>query len=117
MPGYITKDPVYYMYANMDLEDGDFFQSIPIDYVCLKEGQSPLSPRQIYQINKNKNCPEAPYEFAYAYAITTWKAQGSEWDKVLGFEEGFPFDAETHRKFLYTMVTRAKEKLVLITKN
>lgn len=117
MPGYITKEPIYYMYANMDLEDGDFFQSIPIDYVCLKEGQSPLSPKQIYQINKNQNCPDAPYEFAYAYAITTWKAQGSEWDKVLGFEEGFPFDAETHRKFLYTMVTRAKEKLVLITKN
>ena len=116
MPSYITQDPVYYMYANMDLEDGDFFRTIPIDYVCLKEGQSPLTPKQIYQINKSGMCPDAPYEFAYAYGITAHKAQGSEWDKVLVFEEKFPFAPEEHKRWLYTACTRAREKLVVITK-
>ena len=64
---------------------------------------------------RNKNFIEAPYEFAYAYAITTHKAQGSEWDKVLVFEERFPFDREEHKRWLYTACTRAKEKLVIIS--
>ena len=64
----------------------------------------------------NKKCPAPPYEFAYAYGITCHKAQGSEWDKVLVFEEKFPFDPEEHKRWLYTAVTRAKEKLVIVRK-
>mgnify|MGYP004650489737 FL=1 len=59
---------------------------------------------------------DPPLDFAYAYAITCWKAQGSEYDKVLGFEESYPSDKETHKCYLYTLITRAKEKLVLIKK-
>ena len=55
-----------------------------------------------------------PYEFTYGYAITTHRAQGSEWDKVLVIEEKFPFNEEEHARWLYTAVTRASEKLVLI---
>lgn len=57
---------------------------------------------------------DPPFEFAYAYGITVWKAQGSEWDKVLGYEEAFPYDRETKQRCAYTLVTRAKEKLVYI---
>lgn len=117
MPRYIIDEPVYYMYTNMVLEDEDNFQAIPIDYACLKEGQSQLTPRQVYQINRNQACPDAPFEFAYAYGITCHKAQGSEWDKVLVFEERFPFDAEEHKRWLYTAATRAREKLVIVTKS
>ena len=55
-----------------------------------------------------------PDSFAYGYAITCHKAQGSEWDKVLVLEEKFPFDKEEHKRWLYTAVTRAAEKLVLV---
>ena len=55
-----------------------------------------------------------PYEFTYGYCITCWKAQGSQWGKVLVIEEAFPFDIETHQRFIYTAATRAIEKLVLI---
>ena len=61
-------------------------------------------------------CPDPPFDFAYAYAISCWKAQGSEYDKVLGFEEGHPHDRLTHTQYLYTMVTRAKEKIVIVKK-
>jgi exodeoxyribonuclease-5 len=55
-----------------------------------------------------------PKEFAYGYAITVHRAQGSEWDKVLVIEEKFPFDKEEHARWLYTACTRASGKLVVI---
>ena len=117
VPKYISSFPITYMFTDITLEDGDCFNSTPIDYELLKTGVSVLTPKQIYQLNKNNTTLDAPFDFTYAYAITTWKAQGSEWDKVLGFEEKFPFDKETHQRCLYTLVTRAKEKLVLIRKD
>ena len=113
-PFYIQTPPVEYMMTDMDLDDGDAFIRTPIDYQCLKTGQLSLSPKQTYLINKNDNLRDAPYEFAYAYAITTHKAQGSEWDKVLIFEESFPYQKDEHRRWLYTAITRAKEKCVII---
>jgi exodeoxyribonuclease-5 len=55
-----------------------------------------------------------PYEFTYGYAITGHKAQGSQWSKVVVYEEGFPFVKEEHARWLYTCITRAQEKLVLL---
>ena len=55
-------------------------------------------------------------EFDFGYAITCWKAQGSEWDKVLVYEENFPSDVDSHARFLYTAITRAQNKLVLVKK-
>lgn len=39
---------------------------------------------------------------------------GSEWDKVLIYEEKFPFSKEEHKKWLYTAVTRGAQKVVLV---
>lgn len=55
-----------------------------------------------------------PEDFTYGYCITCHKAQGSQWDKVLIYEENFPFDREEHKRWLYTAATRAAEKLVII---
>ena len=53
-----------------------------------------------------------PQTYDYAYAITTHKAQGSEYDKVLVFEEYLK--GGDHARWLYTAATRAKKKLVLV---
>lgn len=111
---YIRTEPIEYMTTDMSFE-GDLFHNIPIDYQYLTKGIATLSPTEAYKIRKNKNSLiEPPYDFAYAYAITCHKSQGSEWNKVLVFEERFPFDKEEHQKWLYTAITRAKEKLVII---
>ena len=115
LPFYISQTPVNYMMTDMELEDQDTFLKLPIDYQYFLDGTPSLTPRQSYLLNKNEYAPDAPFEFAYAYAITTHKAQGSEWDKVLVFEEAFPYNKEEHRRWLYTAVTRAKDKLVLIS--
>ena len=55
-------------------------------------------------------------EFNYGYAITCHRAQGSEWGKILVYEEAFPFEQEEHARWLYTAVTRAQNRLVLVRK-
>lgn len=116
LPRYISSNPVKYMFTDIELEDGDKFNMTPIDYLSLTTGIPALDNRQSYLLSKNNNYPMPPFDFAYAYAITVHKAQGSEWDKVLVCEESFPFDSEEHIKWLYTAITRAKEKLVIIKK-
>jgi exodeoxyribonuclease-5 len=53
-------------------------------------------------------------EFSYGYAITTHKAQGSEWNNVVIWEEQFPYAKDEHKRWLYTAITRCSKKCVLI---
>lgn len=52
-------------------------------------------------------------QFEFGYAISCHKAQGSEFDKVIVFDESKSFPGETQR-WLYTAITRAKKKLIII---
>lgn len=114
LPLWICKQPISILYTTMEDENKEIFARIPIDYTALTTGEKILTGKQEYQLRKAKGYIDPPFDFAYAYALTTWKSQGSEWDKILGYEERFPFDAETHRKCAYTLATRAKEKLVWV---
>ena len=118
LPMRIKEGAVGILNAEIE-EDADqgIFSEIPIDYQCLISGTPSLTPRQEYQLSKSKayDGPK-PMPFAYAYAITGHKSQGSEWNKVLVIEETFPFDREEHKRWLYTACTRASEKLVLVLK-
>ncbi len=51
--------------------------------------------------------------FEFAYAVTCHKAQGSEFDFVVVFDESWAFGEEKSR-WLYTAITRAKEKLLIL---
>ena len=51
--------------------------------------------------------------FEFAYAVTCHKAQGSEFNFVIVFDESWVFEEERDR-WLYTAITRAKEKLLII---
>ena len=56
---------------------------------------------------------ETVCRFEFAYAITCHKAQGSEFDFVVVFDESYLF-GEDKSKWLYTAITRAKKKLLII---
>lgn len=116
LPRYISSEPMEIMYTNMLTEDGEYFTEIPIDFNYLKYGQETLNSKQKYQMKKNVRCPDPPFDFTYGYCITVHKAQGSEWNKILVFEENFPFSKEEHRRWLYTAITRASEKIVVVKK-
>lgn len=52
------------------------------------------------------------HEFDFGYAITVHKAQGSEFEKVLVFEERL--GGGSHARWLYTAITRASDRIVII---
>jgi exodeoxyribonuclease-5 len=52
-------------------------------------------------------------EFDYGYALTVHKAQGSQWDDVVLFDESFAFP-ESRDRWLYTGVTRAAKRLTVV---
>lgn len=54
-------------------------------------------------------------EFDMAYAITCHKAQGSQWPYCVVFDESRGFKGvEMQRRWMYTAVTRAAQKLVVV---
>lgn len=109
----IKAAPVLYSQILTD-EDG-IFEDVIIDYQALKEGRPFLTSEEAYKVWKNPSARMLePVEFNYGYAITGHKAQGSQWDRVLVFEESFPFDKTEHARWVYTCCTRPSEKLVLV---
>ncbi|MCI8369643.1 MAG: AAA family ATPase [Clostridia bacterium] len=51
--------------------------------------------------------------FEFGYCISCHKAQGSEFDSVVVFDEAYAFKEDKNR-WLYTAITRAKKKLILV---
>ncbi len=51
--------------------------------------------------------------FEYGYCISCHKAQGSEFDNVIIFDESYAFKEDKNR-WLYTAITRAKKKLIIL---
>lgn len=85
------------------------FESLLLDHKLILEGVSGQ------QKNAPKNLNNSQYQFDWGYAITVWKAQGSEYNKALIFAEKNPYmTQEDYNRFLYTAVTRCKEKGVII---
>lgn len=52
-------------------------------------------------------------QFEYGYVISVHKSQGSEWNTILIFDESYCF-GENKNKWLYTAITRGKEKVIII---
>jgi ATP-dependent exoDNAse (exonuclease V) alpha subunit len=53
-------------------------------------------------------------DLEHAYAITVHKSQGSEFDRVIVYDEAFG-DEQQKRRWRYTAVTRAAKQLVIVT--
>ena len=52
-------------------------------------------------------------DFDYGYALTVHKAQGSQWNEVVLFDESWAF-RDTRQRWLYTAITRAAERLTIV---
>jgi len=71
--------------------------------------------QKMYKYAIKKKYPGVDY-FDYGYCISVHKSQGSEWNKVLLFEQRTKrWDDDYYARWLYTAVTRAKEKLCIIS--
>ncbi len=52
-------------------------------------------------------------DFDFGYALTVHKAQGSQWNEIVLFDESFAF-REHRTRWLYTAITRAAERLTIV---
>ena len=125
--------PTDLIYTNLLVDEDDEFSQLPIDYKCLTTGDASLTSKQEYQLggyNKSLSArarkdpwfdamrysKDIPYQFNYGYAITCWKAQGSEYPYVLGYEASWlkRQKPDEYKKYLYTLVTRAEKAVILV---
>ena len=83
------------------------------DKACLLEGGMVVHEDNFEVLRRLKVKREDTIcRFEFAYAVTCHKAQGSEYDYVVVFDESRLF--EEGPSWLYTAITRAKKKLVII---
>ena len=114
-PNWAGGEIIKVLEAKFTSDSDADFGLLQMDEKQILTGERCLDFRKIYKLTSNwRTAHLVPMEFTYGYAITYWKAQGSEWDKVVVLEESFPYDAETHARAMYTAITRASNKLVWI---
>lgn len=97
--------------ARFTNETGEVFEKtkVNVDYKLLTQHEPTVNSdnwMEFYRVQK-------PLLFDYANCITVHKSQGSQWDKVLVFSEVMG-DRESYYRWLYTSVTRAVDKCVLV---
>lgn len=115
IPSWIGGGVIKVLHADFISDSDADFGPLQMDEKEILTGERCLDYKTIYRLMSNRRTQHlVPMEFTYGYAITGHKSQGSEWNKVLVLEERFPFEKEEHARWLYTCVTRASEKLVLV---
>ena len=122
LPRQITSDgqpkKLDILTANFISDTDEDYGILNMDKQLITTGVPGLDWKTSYRMGRNWRFQnKIPDQFTYGYAITCHKSQGSEWDNVLVIEEGFPFDKEEHKQWLYTAATRAAKKLVIIKKD
>lgn len=122
LPKQITSDKqpkkLDILTANFISDTNEDYGIINMDKNLIVTGEPGLDWKTSYNMGRNWRFQDKiPDQFTYGYAITCHKSQGSEWDNVLVIEEGFPFEKEEHKRWLYTAATRAAKKLVIIRKD
>ncbi len=101
----------YTIEDGIDAHNDIYFRGLSLDYKKLTTGEPTINKNNFKMFKRMPNL-WLPKEFDYGYCITCHKAQGSEYDKVLVFEEYLR--GSDHARWLYTAATRAKEKLVIV---
>ena len=116
-PRYLGGHRFEVLQSDFVTDGGATFTDLNMDKKMIMTGDKCCDWKTAYAIGRNQaHKYKLPKEFTYGYAITCHKSQGSQWDKVLIVEEKFPFDKTEHARWLYTAVTRAAEKAVIIRK-
>ena len=96
------------MNANFTIADKNQFNQLFMDYKLFAESKQTINSDNWMEFRGMVK----PMLFDYAYCVTCHKSQGSEWDKVLVFNEYMK--STDHKRWLYTAATRAKKKLIIV---
>jgi exodeoxyribonuclease V len=94
-------------FVRMIVRSEDEGASKPVKVAVLKQFFEGTEGELSYPLRRESD------EFDYGYALTVHKAQGSQWDHVMLFDESFAF-REHRARWLYTGLTRAAKRLTLV---
>lgn len=96
----------------IDCTEDQKFYNLLIDWNLITMGEATINKDNYSKFPKRLR----PEQFDYGYCITCWKAQGSEYGKVLFLGDDYfkKGDRENYKKFLYTGVTRAVKRLTFV---
>ncbi|MBX9738697.1 MAG: AAA family ATPase [Beijerinckiaceae bacterium] len=109
----VRQDPhdAFAFSAMVETEDGasvagrqNFWRGEYADHVAF----DPERGRREWQIRRGL------IETGWGYAITCHKSQGSQWENVIVFDDGFGRTAADRNRWLYTAITRAEKGLVIL---
>lgn len=97
---------VYMRIDSLDEDGMDGHAAVPQEFFQGKEEDIPLKTRNRVD------------QFTYGYALTCHKAQGSQWDDVLVYDESWLFGksggAEMSSRWAYTAMTRAAKTITWV---
>ena len=86
---------------------------VPVGCVIVRDG-TVVGEDNFELLRKLRSVSDEPIgRFEFAYAVTCHKAQGSEFDFVIVFDESWVC-GESRDRWLYTAITRAREKMLII---
>lgn len=95
------------IYCNLHYE-GTVIENVPL---CRSQFRAYDDPARADDLDFNKRWL-VPADFGYA--LTVHKSQGSQWEKVMLFDDGFAKrESLTRRRWLYTAITRAQKSLLV----
>ncbi|MCM1545935.1 MAG: AAA family ATPase [Clostridiales bacterium] len=99
-----------------DFLDANCPEALPFDTGIFEDGEYRYKHGDTFAKFDGDGEPTGVFtlnRFEYGYCISCHKAQGSEFDNVIIFDESFAFKEDKNR-WLYTALTRARKKLILI---
>lgn len=115
-PFYDSSSGIGFMQFKVDFLDEMCPEALPFDTGIFTDNKYFYKHGDYFAKYDEDGEPSGAYtlnRFEYGYCISCHKAQGSEFDNVVIFDESYAFKEDKNR-WLYTAITRAKKKLILL---
>lgn len=115
-PFYDEAKSIGFIQFKPDFLDRNCPEALPIDLGIFQEGYYRYKRGDYFEkFNENGEAAGAftLNRFEFGYCISCHKAQGSEFDSVIVFDESYCFKEDKSR-WLYTAIARAKKKLIIV---
>ncbi|MBD5632703.1 MAG: AAA family ATPase [Clostridia bacterium] len=115
-PFYDVQTGIGFMIFKPDFLEEFCPEAVPFDTGIFTDGYYRYKRGDYFEKLDDEGEPCGAFtlnRFEFGYCISCHKAQGSEFDNVVVFDESYAFKEDKNR-WLYTAITRAKKKLVLV---
>lgn len=115
-PFYDDKNFMGFTQFKCDFLDEKCPEALPFDAGIFMNGQYRYRHGDYFEkFDEDGNATGAFMlnRFEYGYCISCHKAQGSEFESVIVFDESYAFKEDANR-WLYTAITRAKDRLIIV---